>query len=188
MRARKTVRVTFVTITGLHPNENTDVVLPEISLADLSRKAATGSGDCEPLSTSVGFYQVRKKEIAVIERPEYLKQLVGAMGNGMVKIITGIRRCGKSYLLSTLFREHQRSVGADDAHVHAVARTTALRGQPLPRSSRSTQLTQPMNRQRRISPFPRRRCGIASPTVRTSLARPRNPKNRRHRRKPVNPV
>lgn len=57
----------------------------------------------------------------MIERPEYLKQLVGAMGNGMVKIITGIRRCGKSYLLSTLFREHLRSVGVDDAHVHAVS-------------------------------------------------------------------
>ena len=57
----------------------------------------------------------------LIERPEYLRQLVGAMGNGMVKIITGIRRCGKSYLLSTLFREHLRSCGIDDAHVHSVS-------------------------------------------------------------------
>ena len=32
----------------------------------------------------------------MIERPEYMKQLVDAMGNGMVKIITGVRRCGNS--------------------------------------------------------------------------------------------
>lgn len=57
----------------------------------------------------------------MIERPEYLKQLVAAMGNGMVKIITGVRRCGKSYLLSKLFREHLRTMGVDDAHIHAAS-------------------------------------------------------------------
>lgn len=57
----------------------------------------------------------------MIERPDYLRQLVDAMGNGMVKIITGIRRCGKSYLLSNLFREYLRNVGVDDAHIHSVS-------------------------------------------------------------------
>ncbi|MBR1587840.1 MAG: ATP-binding protein, partial [Kiritimatiellae bacterium] len=50
-----------------------------------------------------------------------MKQLVDAMGNGMVKIITGVRRCGKSYLLATLFRKHLRAIGVDDSHIHAVS-------------------------------------------------------------------
>ena len=33
------------------------------------------------------------------ERKEYLNKLISAEGNGMIKIITGIRRCGKSFLL-----------------------------------------------------------------------------------------
>ena len=57
----------------------------------------------------------------MIERPEYVKRLVSAMGNGMVKIITGVRRCGKSYLLSTLFRDRLRDMGVDDAHVHSAS-------------------------------------------------------------------
>ena len=57
----------------------------------------------------------------MIERPEYVKRLISAMGNGMVKIITGVRRCGKSYLLSTLFRDRLRDMGVDDAHVHSAS-------------------------------------------------------------------
>jgi len=34
-----------------------------------------------------------------IERPVYLNELIRSKGNGSIKIITGIRRCGKSYLL-----------------------------------------------------------------------------------------
>ncbi len=41
-----------------------------------------------------------------IERPYYLKQLIDCKWDGMVKVITGIRRSGKSYLLKTLFYEH----------------------------------------------------------------------------------
>lgn len=41
-----------------------------------------------------------------IKRDIYLNQLISKQGNGMVKIITGIRRCGKSYLLFELFRKH----------------------------------------------------------------------------------
>ena len=40
----------------------------------------------------------------IIHRDKYLKQLIDAKGNGMVKIVTGIRRSGKSFLLfSSLF-------------------------------------------------------------------------------------
>lgn len=42
----------------------------------------------------------------IIQRDNYLNQLISARGNGLIKIITGIRRCGKSFLLSTLFRNY----------------------------------------------------------------------------------
>lgn len=41
-----------------------------------------------------------------IRRDRYLQQLISYMWNGQVKVITGIRRCGKSYLLNTLFRRY----------------------------------------------------------------------------------
>ncbi len=39
-----------------------------------------------------------------IERNIYLNQLIERRDNGMVKVITGIRRCGKSFLLFTIFK------------------------------------------------------------------------------------
>ena len=56
-----------------------------------------------------------------IGRPEPLSRIVSAMGNGSVKIITGIRRCGKSYLLNNLFRDYLRKFGVKDDHIIAVA-------------------------------------------------------------------
>lgn len=40
-----------------------------------------------------------------IARDDYLQQLIDRKHNGLVKIVTGIRRCGKSYLLFTLFKQ-----------------------------------------------------------------------------------
>ena len=54
------------------------------------------------------------------ERRFYLNRLAKFEGNGLVKIITGVRRCGKSFLLFTLFREEMRRKGVDDTHVVAV--------------------------------------------------------------------
>ena len=42
----------------------------------------------------------------IIERKYYLERLIECKNDGYVKIITGIRRCGKSFLLNTLFRQH----------------------------------------------------------------------------------
>lgn len=43
------------------------------------------------------------------------------MGNRMIKVITGIRRCGKSFLLFELFHEHLNSIGVDDSHIIKLA-------------------------------------------------------------------
>lgn len=53
----------------------------------------------------------------VIQRDLYLNRLIAHKHNGMVKIITGIRRCGKSYLLNTLFYGHLKESGVADDHI-----------------------------------------------------------------------
>lgn len=55
--------------------------------------------------------------VMVIERNLYLNRLIEHKNNGMVKIITGVRRCGKSYLLNTLFYNHLKEFGIDDCHI-----------------------------------------------------------------------
>ena len=52
-----------------------------------------------------------------IKRDFYLNKLIQHKKNGMVKIITGVRRCGKSYLLSKLFKEHLLSCGVAEDHI-----------------------------------------------------------------------
>ena len=52
-----------------------------------------------------------------IERPIYLQRLIDRRHNGMVKIITGLRRSGKSYLLFTLFCQYLKEQGIDDTQV-----------------------------------------------------------------------
>ena len=61
------------------------------------------------------------KEENEIGRPEALSRLISSMGNGSVKIITGLRRCGKSYLLNRIFRNYLKSQGVEDNHIIAVA-------------------------------------------------------------------
>ena len=56
-----------------------------------------------------------------IERKEYLQKLIDRMGNGMVKIITGIRRCGKSFLLFQLFKDYLLSSGVKEENIIAIA-------------------------------------------------------------------
>lgn len=52
-----------------------------------------------------------------IKRDIYLKRLIERKENGLIKVITGIRRCGKSYLLFNLYYNYLRSVGVDDGHI-----------------------------------------------------------------------
>ena len=52
-----------------------------------------------------------------IERKEYLEQLIHKKHNGMVKVITGIRRCGKSYLLKDIYREYLLNSGISEDQI-----------------------------------------------------------------------
>lgn len=52
-----------------------------------------------------------------ILRPTYMRQLIDAQNNGLIKIVSGIRRAGKSYLLKTLFRKHLIEQGVPVDHI-----------------------------------------------------------------------
>ena len=52
-----------------------------------------------------------------IKRDRYLNQLIIRMNNGMIKVITGIRRCGKSYLLFILFKRYLLESGVKPDHI-----------------------------------------------------------------------
>ena len=52
-----------------------------------------------------------------IKRDLYLEQLKIRKDNGMIKIITGIRRCGKSFLLFVLFKKYLLESGVDNDHI-----------------------------------------------------------------------
>ena len=52
-----------------------------------------------------------------IKRDFYLNKLIASRHNGMIKIVTGMRRCGKSYLLFKLFRDYLRNEGVRDDHL-----------------------------------------------------------------------
>lgn len=52
-----------------------------------------------------------------IKRDYYLNKLIAKKHNGLIKVITGIRRCGKSYLLFTLFKNYLTESGVADDHI-----------------------------------------------------------------------
>ena len=62
----------------------------------------------------------------IIRRDKYLKKLIDKRGNGLVKIITGIRRCGKSFLLFNLFHEYLNSIGVLDENIIELSLDEAL--------------------------------------------------------------
>ena len=56
-----------------------------------------------------------------IKRDLYLNKLIRKKNNGLIKIVTGVRRCGKSYLLFNLFHNHLLEEGVDEDHIIEVA-------------------------------------------------------------------
>ena len=57
----------------------------------------------------------------VVKRDAYLNRLISKKHNGLIKVVTGVRRCGKSYLLFNLFKEHLLSEGVDKNHIIEIA-------------------------------------------------------------------
>ena len=53
----------------------------------------------------------------LFKRKTYTEKLISADGNGMIKIVTGIRRCGKSFLLFNLFKQHLLNAGVASDHI-----------------------------------------------------------------------
>jgi len=53
----------------------------------------------------------------MIKRDLYLNKLIERKHNGLIKVITGIRRCGKSFLLCKLFKNHLLSEGVKEDHI-----------------------------------------------------------------------
>ncbi len=56
-----------------------------------------------------------------IRRDYYLDRMIKRKNNGLIKIVTGIRRCGKSYLLRTLFKKHLLADGVPEDHIIEMA-------------------------------------------------------------------
>lgn len=57
----------------------------------------------------------------VVQRKTYLDKLISKKHNGLIKVVTGVRRCGKSYLLFNLFKEYLLSEGVDKNHIIEIA-------------------------------------------------------------------
>lgn len=55
-----------------------------------------------------------------IKRDNYLNDLINRMHNGMIKVVTGIRRCGKSYLIFKIFRGYLLEQGVDEEHIVSI--------------------------------------------------------------------
>ena len=65
-----------------------------------------------------GLMRPKLSEVQMeIKRDKYLEDLKDRMHNGMIKVITGIRRCGKSYLIFSIFKEYLIKEGVDEKHI-----------------------------------------------------------------------
>ena len=57
----------------------------------------------------------------VVRRDVYLNRIISKMGNGLIKVITGIRRCGKSFLLFNLFHDYLIEIGIEEKQIISIA-------------------------------------------------------------------
>ena len=86
----------------------------------------------------------------MIERNEYLSKLISVKENGFPKIITGVRRCGKSYLLKEIYRNYLLNNGVLDSQIIIIELDDIRNGDMFPplievRASRSRILPNPVS-------------------------------------------
>lgn len=62
----------------------------------------------------------------IFERQQFVNQLIEHIGNNMIKVVTGIRRCGKSYLLFELFHNYLLSHGMQPSSSISIISRTRL--------------------------------------------------------------
>ena len=55
-----------------------------------------------------------------IKRDKYLNDLINRMNNGLIKVVTGIRRCGKSYLIFNIFKKYLLDQGVPESHIISI--------------------------------------------------------------------
>ncbi len=67
------------------------------------------------------LFGIEVNNIMQIERSIYLNKLIRKKKNGLIKIVTGVRRCGKSYLLFNLFHDHLLDNGVSEDHIIEIA-------------------------------------------------------------------
>ena len=58
------------------------------------------------MKKNANIAKIFSEEMNMIKRDYYLNKLIRKMNNGLIKVITGIRRCGKSFLLFHIFRDY----------------------------------------------------------------------------------
>ena len=67
------------------------------------------------------IFSIKRDDDMEIKRDIYLNKLISKKHNGFIKVVTGIRRCGKSYLLFNLFKNHLLEEGVDEQHIIEIA-------------------------------------------------------------------
>lgn len=63
------------------------------------------------------IFRSREKRMETIKRDLYLNRLIERRENGLIKVITGIRRCGKSYLLFKLYYQYLLDSGVEESRI-----------------------------------------------------------------------
>ena len=69
------------------------------------------------LRCKMGYQYQKKYSNIILERKKYLDELIAGRGNGLVKIITGVRRSGKSFLLFDIWHNWLLEHGVTDNHI-----------------------------------------------------------------------
>lgn len=67
------------------------------------------------------YAKIIREVLMIIKRDRYLNKLISKRENGLIKVITGIRRCGKSYLLFNLYHDYLNSTGVEDSNIIELA-------------------------------------------------------------------